>query len=183
MKTFITLLVDASQSMGKYTKETQESIVSLIKGADQDSYLKLVFFDRDQYQIVANDKISNIAPELGYLFRSRGWTPITDSIHKSINDIVDTVTDIRQLNEKHKFVIFTDGEENTLRYTTKEALGGAIQHMTENFGWDFQFIGPKSCESGVKQYTDSIKIKKENVTLYSDMSEGLKAMENQVVNA
>ena len=27
------------------------------------------------------------------------------------------------------------------------------------------------------------KIKKENVTLYSDMSEGLKAMENQVVNA
>jgi hypothetical protein len=46
---------------------------------------------------------------------------------------------------------------------------------------EFSIIGLKS-QVGIRQYTDSIKIKKENVTLYANMTEGLKEMKEKTIS-
>lgn len=170
------LLVDASGSMSSHEKETQEAIVEIIKGLDQDTHLTTVFFDDKEYKILINKLVKDTKPEMGYLYEARGWTPITDSVFKAIQDISTNVKDIESYSENHKFVIFTDGAENASKHVTTEDLGRAIEHFTDNFGWNFQFIGPKSEGHGITQYTNSIKIKKENVSLYASVSEGLKTM-------
>jgi len=183
MVNHITLLIDESGSMGPHTTEARAAITSLLKGVDKSSHIKLIFFDGANYRVIQDCLGSDVVPEIAALYKPSGGTPITDAVYKSIQDSSLQTTDIRQLDEKHKTIIFTDGEENSSKYSEPEDLGRAIEHLTENFGWDFQFIGPKNCERGILNYTNSIKIKRENVTLYSDMSEGLKAMENQVINA
>ncbi len=181
-KEHIILLVDASGSMSGFTEETRKTIYSIIKDSKPDIHFTLIFFDTLEYKVVCDDYIRNICPELGYLYKANGGTPITDSVYKAIQDITNNVNDIELLSDKHKFVIFTDGEENASKFVKSEDLGRAIEHFTENFGWDFQFIGPKSQERGIKAYTDSIKIKSENVTLYASMSEGLEEMKNKTIN-
>lgn len=178
----IILLVDASGSMWSHVNETRESICSIIKELDKDTHLNLIFFNTREYQIVTDDWCRNIAPELAYTYNAHGGTPITDSVYKAIQDITSSLGDIEKLSDKHKIIIFTDGEENSSEYVKSEDLGRAIEHFTDNFGWDFQFIGPKSQEGGIKNYTNLIKIKAENVTLYAEMSDGLKSMKEKVIS-
>lgn len=180
-KDHIILLVDCSGSMHSFEKETRETIFSIIEELDNNKHLTLVFFDDCRYNIVCDDLISNICPELAYTYKTYGGTPITDSLYKSIQDITTQISGLEQLNENHKFILFTDGYENASTYVKDHDLGRAVEHFTDNFNWKFEFIGPKSQEIGIKQYTDRIKIKSENVTLYSDISEGLKEMKESVI--
>jgi len=182
MNTHKILLVDASGSMSSYVKDTRKSIYSIIKELDQNTHLTLVFFDTTEYKIVADDYVLNIAPELGYTYKALSGTPITDSVYKAIEDITNDISNIEQLSEPHKFIIFTDGCENDSTHVTAKDLGRAIEHFTDNFRWNFQFIGPKSCTESIQKYTNEIKIKKENVTLYASMSEGLTEMKRKTIN-
>lgn len=177
----LTLLIDASASMVGYTEETRKSVCDIIGTLDPKTHLTLVFFDTREYEIIVSNFVSRINPNIGNLFDSRSGTPITDSIYKAIQDITSEISELEHLSEEHKFVIFTDGEENSSHYVGAEDLGQAIDHLTNEFHWDFKFIGPKSQESGIKSYTESIKIKKENVSLYTDVSEGLNIMKDVAV--
>lgn len=176
------LLVDASGSMQPYEKETQDTIYSIIKELQKNTHLTLVFFDTVEYQIIVDSLISNIRPELAYLYKANGGTPITDSIYKAVQDITNDIKDIEQLNEEHKFFIWTDGVENSSKFVKSTDLGRLIKHFTDNFHWDFQFIGPKSQEQGIKAYTDSINIPAENVTLFANITEGLKEMKEKTIS-
>lgn len=174
------LLVDASGSMSSHTEDTRRAICSIIKELDKSVHLTLVFFDTERYNVVCDDCVINIAPEVAYTYKSLRGTPITDSIYKSIQDIISSVP-LEGLIDPHKIIVYTDGEENSSHYVTVEDCGRAIEHMTENFGWDFQYIGPKSEEEGIRKYTGFLKIRAANVTLYADMSEGLKEMREVVL--
>ena len=172
------LLVDASGSMVSHEQETRDAICSIIKGLDKSNHLTLVFFDTGEYKIVANKFVSSINSNIGQIFEADGGTPITDSIYKAIQDVSNGVDDLRRLSEEHRIIIFTDGEENSSHYVENEDLGRAIEHFTENFHWDFQFVGPKTQGAGIKAYAESIKIKGENICLYTDVSEGLAMMKD-----
>lgn len=183
MKKHVILLVDASGSMSGYTKETKNSIYSIIKKLSKETHFTLIFFDTTEYKIVADDYVKNIEPSLAYLYNANGGTPITDSVYKAIQDITNSGgLDLEQLSQSHKFIIFTDGEENSSKYVTSEDLGRAIEHFSDIFNWEFQFIGPKQCQTGITQYTNSIKIKEKNVMLYANISEGLEMMCNATIN-
>lgn len=175
------LLVDKSGSMTSHTKETQDSIKSIIEEMDRKTHFTLVFFDHEEYQIVKDDLIRNINPAVAYLYQARGWTPITDSVYKAIQDIVMKVKEVEELSQPHRIIIFTDGHENSSEYVTAEDCGTAIEHFTENFGWEFKFIGPKSQEQDITRYTNTLKIGKENVVLYASVSEGLEAMKEMAI--
>lgn len=178
----IVLLIDASGSMASHTKETRESIFQIIEelNKERNVHLNLIFFDTEKYNVIIDDSY-NIDPFEAYKFKANGGTPITDSIYKAIQDITNCVDDIELLSQEHKVIVFTDGEENSSKHVGSHELGAAIEHMTNNFNWEFNFIGPKSCENGVKDYTNSIKIKPENVSLYSEISEGLKSMRETAI--
>lgn len=181
-KEHVILLVDASGSMSDFQKETRKSIYSIITKLDKNTHFTLVFFDTGAYNIVADNYVKNIEPNVAYAYKSNGGTPITDSVYKAIQEITKQIDDIELLSEKHKFIIFTDGEENSSKYVKETDLGRAIEHFSSVFGWNFQFIGPKSQEKGIKKYTQSIQIKPENITLYASVADGLKAMEQQTIN-
>lgn len=182
MKNHTILLVDASGSMSPHIEETRKSIYSIIKELNKDIHFTLVFFDTTEYKVVLDDWVSNICAELAYTYKASGGTPITDSAYKAIQDITKNIQDLERLNESHKFIIFTDGQENSSKYVKANDLGCAIEHFTDNFGWNFQFIGPKNEEASIRTYTDSIKIKKENVTLYANMAEGLEQMKQTTIS-
>ncbi len=182
IKNHTVLLVDASGSMSSHTDETRKSIYSIIKELNKNTHFTLIFFDTGNYKIVLDDYISNIYPELAYTYEACGGTPITDAVYKAIQDITNSVANIEQLSENHKFVIFTDGQENSSKFVKNEDLGRAVEHFSNNFGWNFQFIGPKDEEKTIRDYTNSIKIKKENVSLYANVSDGLKEMKEKVIN-
>lgn len=177
----VTLLVDASGSMVYYVKETKKSIRSIMKSLGEDVHFTLVFFDSGEYKIVANSWANYLDKDIGDSYAACDNTPITDSVYKAIQDTIIPIDDIGWLSEEHRIIIFTDGAENSSTHVTSADLGRAIEHFTDNFGWNFQFIGPKSCERGITSYTNSIKIRPENVTLYASVADGLKAMERLTV--
>ncbi len=181
LKIHTILLVDASGSMQEYEQETRESIFSIINGLGKDIHFTLIFFDTVAYNVVLDDWVRNVTPELAYTYKANGGTPITDSVYKSIQDITNSVKELEQLSENHKFIIFTDGQENSSHYVTSEDLGRAISHFSDNFGWEFQFLGPKAQERSMKSYANQIKIKPENLTLYADMTEGLREMRKKTI--
>lgn len=180
MSKHVICLIDQSGSMHGHEKETREAIINIIKGLEAKTHLKLVFFDSDEYQRVADDLVVNIIPEIGYIYKARGGTPITDTLLKCVQETTEDLT-LEHLNEDHCVVVFTDGQDNSNQHSTPEEVGAAISHLTENFGWEFKFLGPKSEEVGITSYANSIKIKPENLTLYSDVKSGLKEMQAQVL--
>lgn len=182
MKTHKILLVDASGSMSLFVNDTKKTIKSIIEKLDTDTHFNLIYFDSEDYNVVADDWKSFVPHDAADKYYARGNTPITDSVYKAIQDTTNEIDDIESLSEPHKVIIFTDGQENDSRHVKSEDLGRAVDHFSSMFGWDFQFIGPKSCEDSIKNYTETIKIKKENVSLYADMKEGLRMMEQKTIN-
>lgn len=170
------VLVDASGSMASYTDETKKAIKNIIQNMNPNHHLTLVYFDSANYFIAAKGLVSKIKSKIANLYSPNASTPITDSVYKAIQDITMRNSGIEYLSAKYEFIIFTDGEENSSHYVSADKLGAAIEHFTKIFNWKFQFIGPKSCEKGINQYVQSIKIEKENVTLYADVTDGLKTM-------
>lgn len=175
------LLVDASGSMSSYEFETCSAIKSVIESLEPNTRLTLVYFDSGEYEVVAKDYAKNINPDVAQKYSARGSTPITDAFYKAIQDATDEVKEIESLSGDYTIILYCDGGENDSKYATPEMLAAAIEHMTQYFGWKFQFLGPKSEERSISQYAESIKIKSEDVTLYASMSEGLKEMKEKVL--
>lgn len=182
MKYHTILLVDASGSMQSHVQETRNTIADIIKGISKNIYFSLVFFDDRKYNIIIDNKQGNIAPSLANKYYARGNTPITDAIYKAIQNVTHNNKDISNLAHKYKFIIFTDGLENASKYATASELGVAIKHFKENFGWEFQFIGPKSDGLNITRYAESININQNDITLYSCIADGLKQMKQLTIN-
>lgn len=74
------------------------------------------------------------APNLihGENFIPRGSTALLDAIGKTIEEL-ETERDVI-------FVIITDGDENTSREYTKEAVNKMIDTLTKEEGWKFLFL-------------------------------------------
>lgn len=178
----IILLVDASGSMSSYLNTTKDTIKSIINDLQKNDFVYLGYFNSSFFQIAANDYVKNIdVSQAASMYRANGGTPITDAVYKAIVDCVEQFQSAEELNTKHRFVIFTDGEENSSYRATSQELGQAIEHLSDSFGWEFQFIGPKNQSEEISKYTQTIKVRPDNVTLYSDMTDGLKEMRSKVL--
>ena len=141
LSTHITVVADASGSMGSIALEVSQAINKLLdeqKAVEGDCSLSFYFFDslvRREYKGELRD-----APE--FTINAGGMTALNDAIGRAINETGEFLRDKPEAERPSKviFVIATDGEENSSREFTLEKVQEMIKHQETVYGWEFVFI-------------------------------------------
>jgi hypothetical protein len=131
---------DAEGAVNAFIKDQQE-----VPG---DATLLLVEFDATRDHLgdqpwyhVVHDGDLKAAPR--YRLQPRGNTALLDAIGRAINE---TGIKLAALSEDQRpahvfFVVQTDGMENASREFTRTAIQEMIKRQTDEFSWEFVFLG------------------------------------------
>lgn len=143
-KTLLLLIVDRSGSMRGRHEDASGGINTLIKEQAANPVgscdITLVQFD-DKYEVVHRAQDAKTIPE--YTLVPRGQTALLDAVGRGV---VETGEYLAALDEDQRpglvaVTIVTDGHENDSKEYTKAKVRELIQHQTEKYGWQFQFLG------------------------------------------
>jgi hypothetical protein len=136
-ETEVVIVLDRSGSMGSIMDATVKGFNTFIneqKNAEGKAFITLIQFD-DRYEI--NYKSTPVEEVIdlvvGETFVPRGMTALHDAIGKTINEL-NTDRDVT-------FVIITDGEENSSREYTGEAVKKMIKSCENDKQWKFVYLG------------------------------------------
>tara|TARA_R110000744_G_scaffold83336_3_gene163449 strand:- start:1015 stop:1659 length:645 start_codon:yes stop_codon:yes gene_type:complete len=155
--TDITMLLDRSGSMASIKDDVEGGLKTFVEGqkkAPGEATFSLVQFDTGAPQEVVHDAVDiQKVPENVLDFHPRGGTPLLDAMGLSI---VRTGDRLRAMPEdkrpsKVMFVIFTDGYENASREYTNETVKTLVEKQTEEFKWNFMFLGADIDAFGVSR--------------------------------
>lgn len=144
--TDITIVLDRSGSMQSVASDTIGGFNKYLadqQAAPGEASMTLVQFDHE-YEFVHKAKgIKDIPPLTSETFVPRGNTALLDAIGRTI---IDTGARLGQIDEAKRpgvviFVIITDGMENASREFTRDKVFEQIKHQTENYKWNFIFLG------------------------------------------
>jgi uncharacterized protein YegL len=143
--TDITLIVDASPSMQPQTKETIQGVNAFVKdqlaaakAAKQNVRINLVTFSNYVTKLEGMElNEANYRPAYG------NGTALYDAVGQTISE---TGVRFRALPEESRpgkvlVVIVTDGEENSSRIYHAENVKASIKNQTDEYAWDFVFMG------------------------------------------
>lgn len=142
--THVTMVVDRSGSMGAMRQEAQDGINLILKEQfleDGDVSFTLVDFDNESTDV---QRLCRTPFE--YTLQPRSNTALLDAVG---DEIERTGADLAQMPEDQRparvlFVIVTDGEENASRHHTFATVTELINRQTNDYGWNFQYIGPEA---------------------------------------
>jgi hypothetical protein len=164
--THITLVADRSGSMAAVQSDAQGAINTFIdeqKKVAGHATLTLIDFDApvgggDDWYHVHHD--GDIHSAQSYSLRPRGNTALLDAVGTAITQ---TGERLAALDEKLRpgkvvFVIQTDGQENSSRDWTWEKLQETIKRQTEEYNWQFVFLGmgSDSWDQGVRMGVSNV---------------------------
>ena len=144
--TELIVLIDESGSMGSVVGDTIGGFNTFLETHQKlpgEAKLTLVKFDT-KYEIVHNGvEVRKVEPLTTKTYKPGGMTALLDAVGKTIDEVGRRLADTPE-NEKPEKVIFmvlTDGEENSSREYTKEQVKEKTEHQTNNYQWEFIFIG------------------------------------------
>lgn len=139
-------ILDKSGSMEGLEKDTIGGFNSMLKKqkvVDGDCNITTVLFD-DQYELLHDRfNIKGIKPITEKEYQLGGSTALLDAIGKTLDKIINVqkFTAEEYKAEKVMFVIITDGDENSSKEYSAKTIKTKIKYQTENFGWEFVFLG------------------------------------------
>jgi uncharacterized protein YegL len=138
-KTEIIFILDRSGSMQMIRKDAIGGFNSYIedqKKEEGDAKVSLILFSGD-YEVVYKGKdLKEVEPINESNYIPRGSTALLDAIGKTLNeDVVD------QSFDKHLVVIMTDGEENSSKEYTQEAIKKITEELRSTGKWEFIYLG------------------------------------------
>ena len=147
--THISLVCDRSGSMAAVQADAQGAINHFIgeqKQVDGEATLLFVEFDapygggEDWYHIVHDGDLKQAED---YRLAPRGSTALLDAVGQTITSTGEKLEALAEADRPGKviFVIQTDGQENSSRDWTWEKIQEAIKRQTEQFNWQFIFLG------------------------------------------
>jgi microsomal dipeptidase-like Zn-dependent dipeptidase len=141
--THITLVVDRSGSMFQIREDAQGGINSLIeeqKKVPGKATVTLYQFNTGYDRVYGPVDVKD-APAYGLV--PTGGTALLDATQNAISE---TGTFLRELPEalrpsQVKFIVVTDGQENSSVEATAASVKEAIAHQENTYGWEFIYIG------------------------------------------
>jgi hypothetical protein len=153
--TVITVVIDASGSMGHITGATLEGYNSFIEKQREekgDVLVSLILFDSEwedgsynkqklrlvrPYTALPLEEVPELTTDV---YRAHGGTPLRDAMGKGISFTDDTLKRVKTKNPDILVLVVTDGGENTSR----DYGEGLIREMVakrEEDGWTFIYMG------------------------------------------
>ena len=131
-----------------------------------------VYLFNDDYQpLVENVPIREMKPLTSKEYSPRKMTALYDALAKTINAVGAFLTNISEENRPDKvlFVILTDGQENSSKEFTKDAVLEMVSHQREKYNWQFMYLA--ASEAGL-QDGRAIGMKAKNSVQFSADSKG-----------
>jgi len=145
--THITLVCDRSGSMSSVRSDAEGAVNQFItdqKAVPGEATLKLIEFDAhghdDWFHVVHDGDISQAG---AYVLNPRGSTALLDAVGRAITETGEFLA-AKPEDERPEHVVFvvqTDGQENSSREWKLEQIQEAIKRQTEEFNWQFLFLG------------------------------------------
>lgn len=144
--TELIFILDKSGSMGGLEADTiggYNSVLSKQQALEGECIITTVLFD-NQYELL-HDRIDiqAIRPLSEKEYFVGGSTALLDAIGRTIRKISNVQRNTAEAYrpEKVMFVIITDGEENSSREYSVEAIKKLVEEHIESYGWEFIFLG------------------------------------------
>ncbi len=143
MKSDITVVLDRSGSMASIASDMVGGLKQLVedqKKIEGQCTFTLAQFDT-QYEIVIDAR--PIAEVDNIELRPRGGTALLDALGQTITRTGErfAAMDASDRPDAVTFVIITDGEENSSREFTLDAVKAMIKLQEEKYNWDFVYLG------------------------------------------
>ena len=148
--TLITLVLDRSGSMKSCLDGTIEGFNSFIDShkksqseMNDDVKVSLIQFD-NKYELNYNMlPIQNVPYLNKETFVPRGMTALHDAIGKTINDVGEKLSSMRESERPSKVlvVIMTDGGENASKEFNGDMIKKMIEHQEKTYSWEFVYVG------------------------------------------
>lgn len=141
-KTAIAVLMDRSGSMGAIKNEAESAVNAFIEEQRKqpgECTVRLAQFDGAYEDVYKSTSIHDVKD---YVLSPRGVTALTDGIGRLVTDFG---RELAALPEDQRpgtviVVIVTDGEENSSREYTTEAVKSLIEEQKNKYNWDFVFL-------------------------------------------
>jgi len=142
--TAVVLIVDRSGSMQFIAKTVQDALEEFVNKQKKEPgtlTIDTVFFDDE-----VENRASFVNPKRSKLDLSlepRGMTALYDAVGLKIDSFGRELEKLPENKRPEKviFVIATDGQENSSKEISRDALAERIKHQQEVYKWDFTFIG------------------------------------------
>lgn len=143
--THIAVLVDRSGSMTSIQLDMEGGLNEFIKKQhtdDRQTHVTVVRFDgRDPFEVVVQNSAANLCPHIA--LEPRGTTPYLDALGKTISHLGQMFNAMDEAYRPSSVIVLvvTDGLENASREYTHEQVGQLIKQQTDEWGWQFIFMG------------------------------------------
>lgn len=140
----ITILLDRSGSMESIKGDMERGFVHFIgeqRKLPGKCTVTLVQFDTQGIDTVYEAREIKDVPFL--TLAPRGGTPLLDALNTTIGRTGTRLAGLPEAVRPGKvvFMVITDGEENSSRYTTLEQIKNTIKHQSEQYNWQFLYLG------------------------------------------
>jgi uncharacterized protein YegL len=141
-KTLVAFLLDRSGSMTNVITETISGFNSYLdtltgKPEAKDITVHFSQFDSESLDVIEDCvPLAKVAKLNAETFKPRSWTPLYDSIGKTIRAIEDQAKGFKVF-----FVTLTDGQENQSKEWNDKTIKDLIRSKEEKDKWTFSYIG------------------------------------------
>lgn len=135
--THIAVVLDKSGSMGGVRRETIDGFnlwLDAMKKSPGNMLLSITLFDTVCSTPVVEAPIGKVNPIDGSRYMPAGSTALLDAVSGTVRKMNEVPTD------RYLVCVVTDGQENSSRETTKEALAALIQEKEATGRWTFTYL-------------------------------------------
>lgn len=168
-KTYVTLILDQSGSMCTTKEEAvkgyNEQVQQMkINSKDQDIFCSLITFNGDVFEHLWCEPAEKLTEATAEDYRTEGSTAMRDAVGYAIQKLQRTIGS--EGDVAHLVIIVSDGDENTSRHFSVEALRELKESVDKTGKWTFTYMGCD--EKYLKRVAAEMNIPISNVARWSN---------------
>jgi len=181
-KTYVTIILDQSGSMcdtkAQAVQGYNEQVQQMkLNSKDQDIFCSLITFNGEVFEHLWCEPADKLTEATTEDYKTEGSTAMRDAIGYAIEKLQKTVDSSGDV--AHLVVIISDGEENTSRHYSVEALSELKTSVDKTGKWTFTYMGCD--EKYLKKVAQQLNIPISNVAKWSNATPEL-AVRGQHMN-